>query len=126
MKPDKNTTPPCICGNRGYSAAVNNEHFEGCPCYVHSTSDVEAGLEQYKQHPPSEVNDEPLYCFTKDQIIHYTDQARKEAVREESERICTDLDEMWSALYGAYLNNQDLRELIKNVVNTPTPDLVDK
>jgi hypothetical protein len=23
---------PCICGNRGYSKLMSNEHFEGCPC----------------------------------------------------------------------------------------------
>lgn len=23
----------CVCGNRGYSALVNNEHFKDCPNY---------------------------------------------------------------------------------------------
>ena len=40
-------------------------------------------------------------------------------VEAERERICNDLDEMWSALYGAYLNSHDLRELIKNVIIQP-------
>lgn len=44
---------------------------------------------------------------------------RDEMVEAERERICKDLDEMWSALYGAYLNNQDLRDLIKGVVTKP-------
>lgn len=25
--------PICVCGNRGYSALVNNEHYEDCPAY---------------------------------------------------------------------------------------------
>lgn len=25
--------PPCTCGNRGYTALVNNEHLERCPNY---------------------------------------------------------------------------------------------
>lgn len=24
-------TFPCTCGNRGYTALINNEHYEGCP-----------------------------------------------------------------------------------------------
>lgn len=44
---------------------------------------------------------------------------REDAVAIERERICTDIDEMWYELYGAYLNNQDLKELIKYVVITP-------
>ena len=56
-------------------------------------------------------------------VVKAERQKRDEVVRAERERICKDLDEMWSALYGAYLNNQDLRELIKNLVTQPNnPD----
>ncbi len=24
-------TRPCVCGNRGYTALINNEHFDKCP-----------------------------------------------------------------------------------------------
>lgn len=47
------------------------------------------------------------------------DLMMQEAKQQERQRICTALDEMWSAIYGMYLNNQDLREIIKNVVTHP-------
>lgn len=37
--PNKPTTLEniCVCGNRGYSALVNNEHFKDCPNYKPTT-----------------------------------------------------------------------------------------
>lgn len=31
--------PPCTCGNRGYSALVNNDHFDGCPSAALESND---------------------------------------------------------------------------------------
>ena len=53
------------------------------------------------------------------QTLQAERQKRDEMVEAERKRICNELDEMWSALYGAYLNSHDLRELIKNVIIQP-------
>lgn len=38
LSPTK-TTRICACGNRGYTALVNNTHLEGCPNYSPTKTD---------------------------------------------------------------------------------------
>ena len=30
---EETTSPPCVCGNQGYTNLIENRHFKECPCF---------------------------------------------------------------------------------------------